>query len=223
MYERQMKERYAALHPAIQKRFDFSTDNMVGVIGRGKMETIWTGKGLAIFVLKKLAKRSILFPKTGENIPFEIHNYPYKDTLGREAHSLNRIFKFKDGEQRFDGTAIYSQVKDKIVEYLGLDHSMLFEMELEALENGEIKFLSKKQFAFILNLKIPVPSLLRGDIELLEWYEDETNLFWLDLKVKSKLLGPLFGFNGWFEVEYVDFRDKQLPEAFKPTKVQAKE
>lgn len=223
VYEKQMKEDYLKLHPMIQKRFHFSTHNMIGIIGKGRMEKIWTGRGLAVFVLKKLSKRNILFPKTGTDVPFEIHNYPYKDELGREAHSLNRIFNFDDGEQRFDGTVVYSEKKGEIVEYLGLDHSMIFEMELKNLPNGEIQFLSKSQFSFISNYKVPIPSFLRGDINLIEWYDEATDRFYLDLKVVSKLLGPLFGFNGWFKVEYIDFTHKKLPKRFQPTQTREQE
>jgi hypothetical protein len=104
---------------------------------------------------------------------------------------MNRVFYFTDEEQRFDGTATYSESKQQIVEYLGLDHRMIFEMGLKA-ENGAIRFTSGRQFAFLGKLKIPVPSLIRGDIELLEWYDDEKQKFYLDLKVTSKLLGPLW-------------------------------
>lgn len=218
-----MGEDYSKLHPEIQKRFDFSTDNNIAFVGKGIMENIWNGNRFAVKLLKILSKTNILFPRTGTNIPYEIHNYPYKDEFKREAHSMNRVFFFPDEEQRFDGTALYSEKKNHIVEYLGLDHRMVFEMALSAEKDGAIKFNSKRQFAFLLGMKIPVPSFIRGDIELLEWFDDEQNRFYLDLKVKSKLVGPLFGFTGWFDGEYLDFTGQQLPEKFKPTRVERRE
>lgn len=218
-----MGEDYFKLHPEIQKRFDFSTTNNIAVVGKGVMKKIWNGNKLAVFVLKILSKRNILFPRIGENIEYEIHNYPYKDKQNREVHSMNRVFYFSDEEQRFDGTALFSERKNHIVEYLGLDHSMIFEMGLMAEKDGAIKFTSGKQFIFMFGLKIPVLSFLRGDIELLEWYDDKEKKFYLDLKVVSKLFGPLFGFSGWFELEYIDFTGKQIPEKFKPTRFESKE
>jgi len=223
VYKRQMGEDYFKLHPEIQKRFDFSTTNNIAVVGKGVMKKIWNGNKLAVFVLKILSKRNILFPRIGENIEYEIHNYPYKDKQNREVHSMNRVFYFSDEEQRFDGTALFSERKNHIVEYLGLDHSMIFEMGLMAEKDGAIKFTSGKQFIFMFGLKIPVLSFLRGDIELLEWYDDKEKKFYLDLKVVSKLFGPLFGFSGWFELEYIDFTGKQIPEKFKPTRFESKE
>jgi len=223
VYKRQMGEEYNQLHPEIQKRFDFSTGNSVAFIGRGVMEKIWNGNKLAVAVLKVLSKSNILFPRVGDNIEYEIHNYPYKDEIGREAHSMNRVFFFPDLEQRFDGTALFSEKKNQIVEYLGLDHRMLFEMGLSADKNGAIRFSSGKQFVFLLGLKLPVPSFVRGDIELLEWYDDSKKRFYLDLTVKSKLFGKLFGFWGWFEGEYLDYKGKDLPGRFKPTRLERKE
>jgi hypothetical protein len=222
-YRTQMGLDFEKLHPQIQKRFDFSTANNIAIIGKGTMEKIWNGNKLAVFVLKLLSKSNILFPRIGENIEYEIHNYPYFDQGGREVHSMNRVFFFPDEEQRFDGTALYSEKKKQIVEYLGLSHDMVFEMELSAEENGAIKFTSGRQFAFFLGLQFPVPSFVRGDIELLEWYDDDSQRFYLDLKVKSKLLGPLFGFSGWFDIEYIDFTGKQIPVKFKPTRYESKE
>ena len=221
-YKRHMGAEYEKLHPEIQKRFDFSTSNNIAFIGRGVMEHIWNGNKLAVFVLKLLSKSNILFPRTGQNISYEIHNYPYIDDFGREVHSMNRVFYFTDEEQRFDGTATYSESKQQIVEYLGLDHRMIFEMGLKA-ENGAIRFTSGRQFAFLGKLKIPVPSLIRGDIELLEWYDDEKQKFYLDLKVTSKLLGPLFGFTGWFDAEYLVFKEPTIPQKFKPIRKENRE
>lgn len=135
---------------------------------------------------------------------------------------MNRVFYFPGEEQRFDGTATYSETKRHIVEYLGLDHRMVFEMDLKA-ENGAIRFTSGRQFAFIGGLKLPVPGFLRGDIDLLEWYNDDKQRFYLDLKVKSKLFGPLFGFTGWFDAEYLDFRGKVVPDKFKPIRDEHRE
>lgn len=186
------------------------------------METIWNGNRFAVFILKILSKSNILFPRVGTNIEYEIHNYPYVDKFKREVHSMNRVFYFPDQEQRFDGTATYSEVKQQIVEYLGLDHRMVFEMHLKS-ENGAIRFISGRQYAFLGKLKLRVPSLMRGNIELLEWYDDSKQRFYLDLKVNSKLFGPLFGFTGWFEAEYLDLSKNNIPEKFKPTREEHRE
>ena len=221
-YRLQMGLEYEKLHPEIQRRFDFSTMNNIAFVGKGVMDKIWNGNKIAVFVLKLLSKSNILFPRTGENIEYEIHNYPYIDSFNREVHSMNRIFYFPDEQQRFDGTATYSESKKHIVEYLGLDHRMVFEMALSA-ENSAIRFKSGRQFLFILGLKIPVPKLVRGNIDLIEWYDDEKQKFYLDLKVNSVLFGPLFGFTGWFDADYIDFTGKTIPDKFKPTREEQKE
>jgi len=215
-YKQQMGDDYFKLHPEIQKRFDFSTENNIAFIGKGVMDKIWLGNRVAVFLLKLLSKSNILFPKVGENIKYEVYNYPYKDSYGREVHSLNRIFFFPKEEQRFDGTALYSEKHKQIIEYLGLEQKFFFKMGLSAEKNGAIKFVSEKQYTFIFGKKIQIPSFLRGDIELLEWFDENDKKFYLDLKVKTKLFGPLFGFTGWFTGEYLNFKDQELPERFKP-------
>lgn len=217
-----MGDDFFNLHPEIQKRFDFSTGNGIAFIGKGIMEEIWTGNKITVSLLRILSKTNILFPKKGENIAYEIHNYPYKDIYGREVHSMNRIFYFPNEEQRFDGTALFSKTNNQIIEYLGLDQKIFFKMHLFAEKNGAIRFKSGKQFYFLFGLKVPIPFFLRGNIDLLEWFDDEKGKFFLDLKVSTKLLGPLFGFHGWFDGEYLDFRNGSLPEQFEPTRVEKK-
>ena len=104
----------------------------------------------------------------------------------------------------------------------GLDHRMVFEMVLSA-EDGAIRFTSGRQFAFIAGLKLQVPAFVRGDIDLLEWYDDIQQRFYLDLNVKSKLFGPLFGFTGWFNAEYVNFSEQKIPDKFRPQRVECRE
>lgn len=222
-YIQQMGDEFFKLHPQIQKRFDFSTENGIAFIGKGIMDEIWTGNKLTVFLLKRLSKSNILFPKAGKNIEYEIHNYPYKDSFGREVHSMNRVFYFPNEEQRFDGTALYSEQNNQIIEYLGLDQKIFFRMGLSAEEDGAIKFVSEKQYTFIFGRKIQIPSFLRGNIELIEWFDDNEQKFYLDLKVKTKLLGPLFGFTGCFTGEYLDFKDGKLPKKFISTFEQQKE
>ncbi|MFT6746489.1 MAG: hypothetical protein ACJAZ2_000830 [Glaciecola sp.] len=187
------------------------------------MREIWTGNKFTVFLLKLLAKSNILIPKVGKNIEYEIHNYPYIDSFGREVHSMNSVFYFPDKEQRFDGAALSSEQNDQIIEYLGLDQKMFFRMGLSAEKKGAIKFVSQKQYAFPFGIKMQIPSFLRGNIELLEWFDDNEQRFYLDLKVTTKLLGPLFGFTGWFTGEYLDFTNGKLPEKFNPTFEQKKE
>lgn len=216
-YKEQMMNEYFKLHPQIQKRFDFSTQNNIAFIGNGRMENIWVGNSWTVLILKMLSKSNILFPKTGKDIEFEIHNYPYIDSFGREVHSMNRVFYFPDGEQRFDGTVLFSNKSNQIIEYLGLDQKIFFKMGLSAEENGAIKFVSEEQYLIFFGKKIRISSFIRGNIELLEWFNDDENRFYLDLKVSTKLFGPLFGFTGWFTGEYKDFKNGYLPQKFKPT------
>lgn len=96
-------------------------------------------------------------------------------------------------------------------------------MGLSAEENGAIKFVSGKQYTFIFGKKIQIPSFMRGNIELLERFNDEQQKFYLDLKVTTKLLDPLLGFRRWFTGEYLEFKNKKIPEKFKPIYLKRKQ
>jgi hypothetical protein len=95
IYERAMGSDFTRLHPEIQRRFGFSSADNVASIGTGVMEEIWHGPPYTLPFLYVGSWRSIMFPESGRNIPFQIVNYGYVDVLGRETVTWIRTFQFK--------------------------------------------------------------------------------------------------------------------------------
>ena len=63
---------FGKLHPAVQERHSFGSGSGVYSVGTGSMDRIWTGSPIFKPFLFFGAKRNIMFPETGENVPFRI-------------------------------------------------------------------------------------------------------------------------------------------------------
>ena len=81
-YQRAMGADFKRLHPEIQRRFGFSSADKVAAIGTGVMDELWHGAPYTLPFLYVGSWRSIMFPESGRNIPFQIANYVYIDALG---------------------------------------------------------------------------------------------------------------------------------------------
>lgn len=108
IYEKVLGKDFAKLHPQIQKRFGFGSEDQIASIGKGVMEHVWYGKWFALPFLALGTWRNILFPQAGKQIPFSIENYAYTDSFGRETVSWIRTYHFPNRVRRFDATMIYS-------------------------------------------------------------------------------------------------------------------
>jgi hypothetical protein len=107
IYQQAMGAEFENLHPMIQKRFGFSADDGIASIGRGVMEKVWLGRSYTIPFLYVGSWRNSMFPEAGENVPFTIENYAYRDSVGRETVTWIRTFDFRDRRRRFDvGTPV---------------------------------------------------------------------------------------------------------------------
>lgn len=118
IYERVLGSDFQKLHPQIQRRFGFSSDDHLASIGRGIMDEVWYGAPYTLPFLYIGTWRRIMFPEKGKNVPFTIENYAFVDPLGRETMTWVRTFELSK-TRRFDAYMIYSEKRQRIVDYLG--------------------------------------------------------------------------------------------------------
>src|SRR5436305_2124907 len=136
IYERALGSDFVRLHPEIQRRFGFSSRDNIASIGTGVMEEIWHGRPYTLPFLCLGSWRRIMFPETGRNVPFQIVNYAYIDTLGRETVTWIRTFHTDSQPRRFDAYMIYSERRQCIVDYLGTHQHLAVDIDVSVASNG---------------------------------------------------------------------------------------
>lgn len=203
IYEEALGDEFTKLHPRIQQRFGFSSKDKVASIGHGVMKRIWFSKWVALPLLLG-SSRHIMFPQGGRQIPFTIENFAYTDSFGRETVTWIRKFKFKQTIRYFDATMIYSQQRNRIVDYLGNKQHLAVDLELSVGPNGGIRIRSGDQRFYEGLLQFRFPQLFTAIAEVNEWYDDQEETYRITVEVTNPLIGMIFQYEGAFDAHFVD-------------------
>jgi hypothetical protein len=221
IYERALGADFARLHPEIQRRFGFSSKDNTASIGTGVMEEIWHGPPYTLPFLYVGSWRSIMIPESGRDVPFQIVNYAYLDALGRETVTWIRTFHTKR-RRRFDAYMIYSEQRQCIVDYLGTHQHLAVDIDLSVASNGGLRLRSSAQRFYEGPVGFSFPMLFSGVAEVCEWYDETENCFRIEVAVKNRTWGRLFGYKGHFQVEWRPVA-ADVPETFLPRRTERRE
>ncbi|GAA1494447.1 DUF4166 domain-containing protein [Curtobacterium herbarum] len=207
------------LHPMMQRRFGVGLDAAEACVGHGTMQSIRRGPWWTVPFLQIGRLRNILVPDVGDDVPFTIENYPYRDVLGRETVTFVRTYTVCSGRTaRFDATMVL--VDGRVLDYLGSHQHLAVDLDLAVDERGGLVLTSDAQRFHEGPLSFRFPMLFSGRAILREWWSDDDRSFHVDLEVHNRLFGFLFGYRGSFTCEWVPATD--APERLKPRRTEAR-
>jgi Domain of unknown function (DUF4166) len=221
IYERVLGSDFARLHPEIQRRFGFSSADNIASVGTGVMEEIWHGPLYTLPFLYLGSWRRIMFPEHGRNVPFRIENYAYVDALGRETITWVRTF-LTQPTRRFDAYMIYSEQRQRIVDYLGTHQHLAVDIDLSVATNGGLRLRSGAQRFYEGAVGFSFPLLFSGVADVCEWYDETNRRFQIEVAVQNRTWGRLFGYQGHFQVEWHPI-GAGVPETLLPKRTERRE
>jgi hypothetical protein len=222
IYQEVLGAEFNRLHPQIQRRFGFRSSDGVASIGRGVMEELWHGKPFTLPFLYVGAWRRILFPERGTNVPFTIRNYAYRDRFGRETVTWIRDFQTRR-PRRFDAYMIHSERRGKVVDYLGTHQHLAVDIDLSVDERGGLRLRSGEQRFYEGPIAFRFPLFFSGVADVCEWFDDAAGRFRIEVRVTNRFWGPLFGYRGSFDVEWVAVRPGDVPADVRPKREESRE
>ena len=220
IYERALGSEFEKLHPQIQKRFGFSSKDAIYALGKGTMSKIWHGALYTLPFLSVGTWRSIMFPEFGENVPFSIENFAYVDNLGRETVTWIRTFQLSKA-RRFDAYMIYSEQRKLIVDYLGTHQHLAVDIDMTVDPDGGLHLRSGDQRFYEGAIGFAFPMAFSGIADVREWYDDKESKFNIEVNVTNKPWGPLFGYRGTFDVEWLPC--EKVPDHVMPRRTEPRE
>lgn len=205
------------LHPMMQRRFGVGLDAAEACIGRGVMTSIRRGPWWTVPFLQIGRLRNILVPDVGDDVPFTIENYPYRDAHGRETVTFVRTYTTRPGRTaRFDATMVL--VGGRVLDYLGSHQHLAVDLDLVVDDRGGLVLTSDAQRFYEGPIAFRFPMLFSGRATLHEYWSDEDESFHVDLEVRNALFGFLFGYRGSFTCEWVPATD--APARLKPRRTE---
>ncbi|MGV3714058.1 DUF4166 domain-containing protein [Pseudolysinimonas sp.] len=221
MFARALGDDFRRLHPMLRRRFGVGLEAGYACVGRGTMTRIRRGPWWTVPFLQIGRLRNILVPDVGDDVPFTIENYPYRDALGRETVTFVREYDIRGRTRRFDATMIFSAARGRIVDYLGTHQHLAVDLDLAVEADGSLRLTSDAQRFYAGPLGFRFPMLFSGRADLRESYDDETGRFRIRLEVRNRLFGFLFGYEGAFRCEFVAASD--APARLKPVRTEARD
>lgn len=216
-----MGEEFDKLHPKIQERFGFCSSDGKRAIGTGTMDRVWRGRIYTLPFLFIGTFRNIMFPEIGEGVPFTIENWAFVDSLGRETVSELRTFDLKR-KRRFDGYMVRDAQKNQIVDLQGTHQHLAVDLKLSAAENGGLLIESGDQRFHEGWISFKFPMLFSGKARVFVWYDDDIDRHRIEVEVKNKVWGTLFGFVGTFDIEWAEVRPEDIPTYVRPRREESR-
>ena len=214
MFRRVLGPDFDRLHPALQRRFDVGLETGYACVGTGVMRSIRRGPWWTVPFLQLGKVRNILVADVGTDVPFRIENYPYLDPFGRETVTFVREYSVRATPSRFDATMI--EHDGRIVDYLGTLQHLAVDLDLSVEPDGSLLLRSDAQRFYAGPLGFPFPMLFSGRAELRESFDDDSGEYRIDLEVRNRVFGFLFGYSGRFTCEFPAATD--APSRLKPVR-----
>lgn len=206
----------------MQSRFGFSSTDQKCQIGTGVMDEVWRGPLWTLPFLLLGSTRRVLFPSRGKNVPFTINNYAYVDSFGRETVTWARRFQFKNRFRAFDATMIHSKSRGMIIDYLGTHQHLATDIHC-TVRDGAMLLTTGAQRFYEGPLAFRFPLIFSGEAEVKEWWDEDLEKYRIAVQVSNRLLGPLFGYNGSFDVVEYDCVESEIPLDVRPLREERRE
>ncbi len=218
IFERALGSDFARLDPMLRKRFGVGLDSGYACVGRGRMQHIRRGPWWTVPFLHLGRVRNILVPHVGHDVPFTVENFPYRDPLGRETVTFVREFETSPQRtSRFDATMIWAQDRGRVIDYLGTHQHLAVDLDVSVDSEGGLFLTSHAQRFYegrFIGFRFPM--VFSGVAELHESFDDEAQVFRIDLEVRNPVFGFLFGYAGTFTCEFPPATD--APARLKPVR-----
>ncbi|MGV3616740.1 MAG: DUF4166 domain-containing protein [Fimbriimonas sp.] len=213
-------EDYERLHPMIRRQYAIVSGSGTMCRGQGQMFHVTRGAFYVLPFLHLGARRLILFPEAGKDIPFTVENYAFTDRLGRETLTWTRTFRVPR-ERRFDEYLIYSERRKGLVVYAGSHQHLAVDLQVSVDAEGALIFETGAQRLYEWPLAIHFPLLFSGTAKVRESYNDALGRFEIDVTIRNRLFGHIFGYSGWFNLEQLPC--EEIPASALPVRTEARD
>ena len=198
----------------MQKRFGVGLDAGYACVGTGVMTRVHRGPWWVVPFLQIGKLRNILVPDVGENVPFTIENYPYRDPFGRETVTFVREYRIGGRLRRFDATMILKG--NRVLDYLGTHQHLAVDLNLHVGADGDLNLTSHGQRFYEGPIGFRFPMLFSGRATLHEWFDADAGVYRVKMAVHNRFFGFLFGYEGTFTCDFPAASD--APQRLKPAR-----
>lgn len=211
VYEYALGDAADDLHPRVRDRYGLGPDDGYATVGRGLMDI--TRGALALPLLYAMPARNLLFPESGEDVPFSVTTVGWRDPAGYEALTTRRAFEFGDRVRLFDSTTVWDSERGRLFDFLGTGGHVVSELH-PRVEDGALVVGGGKQWVRVGGRYLPTLGPLAVDVTVRDRYDEADERFYVTATVESPIAGHILGYRGSFTQENREM--VRVPDDLKP-------
>lgn len=197
IYENLLGKDFKRLHPKLQERYALPND--IPFCAEGTMKSIQTGARFLTPLLKLAANWKFLFPESGNNIPFMIKNTCRSLPSGLEEVYWERTFYFDKVTRYFNAFMTIDSERKVVKDYLGEPSLFYSDLYFEVTPDSNLVIRSGSQRLVISKIEVPIPSFLRGVVEVEEGYDDAREVFTIRVHIQNRIAGRVMAYEGEYK------------------------
>lgn len=206
--------RFADLHPKVQWRFGFSSSDEICQLGTGVMDEISLSSLLAAPIRRLGARRGILPPAAGQEVPFTVANYAYRDDRGREVLLFTRRFHFPGRVGVIDSLMIADD--GTAFDVLGRHADVSVHTECSVGEDGALCMAGTDPRVHAGPLRSALPAFAGAVTDARESWDAGEERHRIEVSVRNPVAGALIGYRGWFTAVEQPCTRAQIPAGLIP-------
>lgn len=211
VYGRALGSDADALHSNVRERYGIGADDERACVGEGTM-TITHGR-LFLPALVAMPVENLLFPETGEDVPFTVTTVGHHLPAGHQALTTRRAFDFGRTRRTFDSLTVWDGERERLFDFLGT-HGLLASELHPRVEDGALVVEGGRQWARVGERYLPLPKALAADVEVRDRYDEADDAFHVDATVTNELFGEIVRYRGTFTQEFREM--DPVPDALRP-------
>ncbi|XXM72528.1 DUF4166 domain-containing protein [Lysinibacillus sphaericus] len=200
IYKELLGEDFHKLHPKLQERYRLPVGQSFQ--GIGTMSKIETGPAWLKPFFTYAVHRKFLFPESGKDVPFTIKNSCRTLQSGETEVYWERTFFFEEATRHFNAFMTIDSGRGIVKDYLGEPSLFYSDLTLSVSLEGGLLIRSGSQRFIAGRLEIPLPSLLRGVVDVEEGYDEGCGCYTIKVDIHNKLIGRMMTYEGTFFTEY---------------------
>lgn len=222
VFARAMGEGFARLHPQIQELYGLASEDGQCCRGEGIMDVKIGGLHTRPFLLLG-ERRNILTARGGDQVPFRVEHYFYRDSFGRETITIGREFDFPDCTRRFDESVVYSEERGRAVAYPGTHQHLAVDMSFEPDGAGGFIMKTGEQRIHEFRRTFRYPRFFSGDAYVHQQWDESQQKCLLDVTLASRHWGLIFSYQGHFDLKVETCSPNQIPTRARPVREEERE
>ena len=200
LFRRTLGERWALLHPDIQKRFEKNPEVGHRLHYTGTLDALTASPiGKVIAWLSRPLIGGALIPVVDHDVPVDIEVF---SKLGHSAIFKKRIYRLNGRPPVTFTSFMLGNARGEVFEHVGAGLGMTLRLDVR---EGHLHFQSGRYFLAVLGLRLPIPGLLTpGKTDLLH-----QNVGPDRFRIRIEINHPIFGTTF---VQAGEFREVVVPE-----------